>query len=140
MPERPITAPGPLLVSPDNPRYFCAGGRAVYLTGSHLLVDTLPDLPNVLYVVANESSGLAVEDVPMPGGESIPTRIGDSTAWHYRVIEFVREYAHSRGFACPPIGMPMAYPGAEQSRVNEVLALVTPFAENGPVGFSLKKR
>lgn len=34
--QSPSAAPGPLVVSRANPRYFTAGGRAVYLTGSHI--------------------------------------------------------------------------------------------------------
>ena len=42
-------AAGPLVVHPENPRYFADGsGKAVYLTGSHTwanLVDTGPSDP-----------------------------------------------------------------------------------------------
>jgi hypothetical protein len=50
------------------------------------VVDTVHDLPNVLYEVANESSGQAARSVSMPDGTVIETPIGDTTQWQYRVI------------------------------------------------------
>jgi hypothetical protein len=57
------------------------------------VIDTVGDLPNVLYEVANESSGDDAESVQFPDGSSIPTPIGNSTQWQYWVINCVRERA-----------------------------------------------
>ena len=87
------------------------------------VVDTVADLPNVLYEVANESPGgghvnqtfadvLGLPDVPS---------WGDSTAWQYWVIEFVKQYERQMGYDRHPIGMTMQFPVPDQSRVNEVL-------------------
>src|SRR4030095_12695348 len=43
------------------------------------VVDTVHDLPNVLFEVANESSGTDADSVQLPDGSSIPTPVGDST-------------------------------------------------------------
>jgi Family of unknown function (DUF6298) len=65
-------------------------------------IDTVHDLPNVLYEVANESSG-------------------DSTSWQYWVIDVVRRYEQDKGYDAHPIGMTMQYPVADQHRVNDPL-------------------
>jgi hypothetical protein len=85
------------------------------------VVEMVHDLPNVLYEVANESSGADAESVQLPDGSSIPTPIGDSTQWQYWVIDFVRRYEQQRGYERHPIGMTMQYPVPDQSRVNEPL-------------------
>ncbi len=85
------------------------------------VVDTLHDLPNVLYEVANESSGDNAESVELPDGSSIPTPVGDSTLWQYWVIELVRRYALQMGYDTHPVGMTMQYPVPDQSRVNDPL-------------------
>jgi hypothetical protein len=85
------------------------------------VVDTVHDLPNVLYEVANESSGTEAESVEFPDGSSIPGRIGDSTRWQYWVIDVVRRYEQERGYVAHPIGMTMQYPVRDQSKVNEPL-------------------
>jgi hypothetical protein len=54
------------------------------------VVDTVHDLANVLYEVANESSGQDAESVQFPGMPPLPGPVGDSTRWQYQVIEFVR--------------------------------------------------
>jgi hypothetical protein len=55
--------------------------EAVQLTYIRKVIDTVHDLPNVLYEVANESSGQAADVVEMPVGPTIETPIGDSTQW-----------------------------------------------------------
>ncbi len=85
------------------------------------VVDTVHDLPNVLYEVANESSGADAESVVLPGGSSFPTPVGDSTAWQYWVIDFVKRYEQQQGYDAHPIGMTMQYPVPDQRRVNEPL-------------------
>ena len=86
------------------------------------VVDTVGDLPNVLYEVANESSGSDTADaVTLPDGSTLDTRIGDSTEWQYWVIEVVRRYEQESGHGAHPIGMSMQYPVPDESMVNEVL-------------------
>ena len=85
------------------------------------VVDTVHDLSNVLYEVANESSGDTAESVQIPGGPTIDTPIGDSTQWQYWVIDTVRDYEQEKGYDRHPIGMTYQYPVAEQSKANEPL-------------------
>jgi hypothetical protein len=85
------------------------------------VVDTVHDLPNVLYEVANESSGDTADSVELPDGTVIHTRIGDSTEWQYWVIGFVKQYEQQMGYDVHPIGMSMQYPVADQRKVNDVL-------------------
>jgi hypothetical protein len=87
----------------------------------HKVIDTVGDLPNVLYEVANESSGEDADSVRFPDGSSIPTPIGDSTQWQYWVIDVVRRNEAQRGHDAHPIGMTMQYPVPDQSRVNDPL-------------------
>src|SRR5207247_2527555 len=82
------------------------------------VIDTVHDLPNVLYEVANESSGADADSVELPDGSSIPTPVGDSTAWQYWVIDVVKRYEREMGYTTHPIGMTMQYPVADQSKVN----------------------
>ena len=87
------------------------------------VVDTVQDLPNVLYEVANESSGGGSVD---PGfleaiGLSEPPEWGDSTQWQYWVIDFVKRYEAQMGYTRHPVGMTMQYPVRDQSKVNDVL-------------------
>ena len=87
------------------------------------VIDTVADLPNVLYEVANESSGgghidRAITDVLRLS--DIPSW-GDSTAWQYRVIAFVKQYEQQMGYDKHPIGMTMQFPVLDQTSVNEVL-------------------
>ncbi|GLV56841.1 hypothetical protein KDH_36800 [Dictyobacter sp. S3.2.2.5] len=58
------------------------------------VVDTVADLPNVLYEVANESSGGGSVDQGFVDalGLSGPVDWGDSTAWQYWAMDFVRRY------------------------------------------------
>jgi hypothetical protein len=87
------------------------------------VVDTLHDLPNLLWEVANESSG---------GGEVDPAfaqalglagtpEWGDSTAWQYWVIDRVRQHEEEMGYDRHPIGMTMQFPVPEQIKVNHPL-------------------
>ena len=85
------------------------------------VVDTVHDLPNVLYEVANESSGDTADVSRLPDGSSIPTPIGDSTLWQYWVIDFVKQYEQQQGYDKHPVGMTMQYPVPDQSKVNESL-------------------
>jgi Family of unknown function (DUF6298) len=87
------------------------------------VVDTVADLPNVLYEVANESSGGGQVDrnfADVLGLSDVPSW-GDSTAWQYWVIEFVKHYEQQRGYDQHPIGMTMQFPVPDQSKVNAVL-------------------
>jgi hypothetical protein len=87
------------------------------------VVDTLHDLPNVLWEVANESPGdgqLPAEFAQYLGVDELaPT--GDSTAWQYWVIDVVRRHERDRGHQPHPVGMSMQFPVADQTRVNEPL-------------------
>jgi hypothetical protein len=85
------------------------------------VVDTLHDLPNVLYEVVNESSGDTADTVEFPDGSSIPTPIGDTTEWQYWVIDFLKAYEREMGYDHHPVGMTMQYPVPNQRRVNEPL-------------------
>jgi hypothetical protein len=85
------------------------------------VVDTVHDLPNVLYEVANESSGMDADAVELPDGSSIPTPIGDSTQWQYWVMDVVRQYEQQRGYDTHPIGMTMQFPVPDQRKVNDPL-------------------
>ena len=89
----------------------------------HQVVDTVHDLPNVLYEVANESSGGgSVDDAFVAALGQAPTPDwGDSTQWQYWVIDRVRRYIHERGYDSHPIGMTMQFPVKDQTRVNEPL-------------------
>jgi Family of unknown function (DUF6298) len=87
------------------------------------VVDTLHDLENVLWEVANESSGGGnVEPAFMKalGLADIP-EWGDSTSWQYWVIDTVKRYEEEKGYEPHPIGMTMQFPVPEQMRVNEPL-------------------
>lgn len=87
------------------------------------VVDTVHDLPNVLWEVANESSGGGKIDqnfAQMMGFADIP-EWGDSTAWQYWVIDVVKRYEHEKGYDPHPMGMTMQFPVADQTQVNEPL-------------------
>jgi hypothetical protein len=85
------------------------------------VIDTVHDLPNVLYEVANESSGQFAESVTFPDGSAIESPIGDSTQWQYWVIETVKNYERAMGYDAHPIGMTYLFPVADLSRANEPL-------------------
>ena len=87
------------------------------------VVDTLHDLPNLLWEVANESSGGGKADpafVEMLGLADTP-EWGDSTAWQYWVIDVVKRHEAEMGYDAHPMGMTMQYPVPEQTRVNDPL-------------------
>jgi hypothetical protein len=87
------------------------------------VVDTVQDLPNVLYEVANESSGGGSVPQGMAAmlGLSGSPDWGDSTQWQYWVINVVKQYEQQQGYDQHPIGMTMQYPVPEQTKVNEPL-------------------
>jgi hypothetical protein len=87
------------------------------------VVDTVQDLPNVLYEVANESPGGGTVDenfAKLLGLSEIPDW-GDTTQWQYWVINFVKGYEEKMGYTKHPIGMTMQFPVADQTKVNEPL-------------------
>jgi hypothetical protein len=87
------------------------------------VVDTLHDLPNVLYEVSNESSGggeVGQEFVDALSLSELPDW-GDSTEWQYWVIDFVKQYEKARGYEHRPMGMTMQFPVADQVKVNDPL-------------------
>jgi hypothetical protein len=107
-----------LQVLPLDPRV-----RAIQEAYVRRVVDTVGDLPNVLWEVANESSGdgaVTREFAAMLGMDETPVW-GDSTAWQYWVIDVVQRYERERGYDAHPIGMTMQFPVADQTRVNEPL-------------------
>jgi hypothetical protein len=87
------------------------------------LVDTVQDLPNVLYEVANESSGGGSVDREFAEqlGLGGATAWGDSTPWQYRVIDTVKRYEEKRGYQKHPVGMTMQFPVPDPSKVNDPL-------------------
>ena len=58
----------------------------------HKVVDTVQDLPNVLYEVANESTDSTSE-------------WGNSTEWQYWVIDSIKAYETRMGYERHPVGM-----------------------------------
>jgi hypothetical protein len=87
------------------------------------VVDTVQDLPNVLYEVANESSGGGSVDKQFAEalGLGDPPDWGDSTQWQYWVINTVKQYEQQMGYTKHPIGMTMQFPVPEQMKVNDPL-------------------
>jgi hypothetical protein len=87
------------------------------------VVDTVHDLPNVLWEVVNESSGggkvdsAFAEILRQPG----TPEWGDSTKWQYWVIDTVKRYEEERGYQRHPIGMTMQFPVPDQTSVNDPL-------------------
>jgi hypothetical protein len=97
--------------------------RAVQEAYLRKVVDTLHDLPNVLWEVANESSGdgtVTDEFAAFLGMDKAPSW-GDSTDWQYWVIDTVKRHEAARGYDSHPIGMTMQFPVAEQTKVNDPL-------------------
>jgi len=89
----------------------------------HKVVDTLHDLPHVLWEVANESSGGGTVDknfAQMMGFSDVPDW-GDSTEWQYWVIDVVKHHEQQQGYDKHPIGMTMQFPVADQTKVNDPL-------------------
>lgn len=87
------------------------------------VIDTVADLPNVLYEVANESAGGGHVDQAFADvlGLSVIPSWGDSTAWQYWVIELVKQYERQMSYPRHPIGMTMQFPVPDQTAVNAVL-------------------
>ena len=80
------------------------------------VVDTVHDLPNVLYEVANESSGRTADAWTCPTAIVIDTPIGDTTAvavLGHRRRQGVRAQT---GYDAHPIGMTFLYPVPDQAR------------------------
>jgi hypothetical protein len=84
-------------------------------------VDTVQDLPNVLYEVSNESSGDKADAVTMPDGSTIDTPIGDSTDWQCWVVNFIKDYEQQMDYQKHPVGMTYQYPVADQLKANDRL-------------------
>jgi hypothetical protein len=107
-----------LQVLPLDPRV-----RAIQEAYVRRVVDTLHDLPNVLWEVANESTGdgqLPDEFAAYLGMAETPV-LGDSTEWQYWIIDLVKDHEAAHGYDSHPIGMTMQFPVAEQRKVNEPL-------------------
>ena len=87
------------------------------------VVDTVQDLPNVLYEVANESSGGGTVDRQFAEalGLGDPPEWGDSTEWQYWVINTLKQYEVDMGCTKHPIGMTMQFPVQDQTKVNDPL-------------------
>jgi Family of unknown function (DUF6298) len=92
-------------VLPLNPRI-----QALQEAYIRKVVDTVHDLSNVLYEVANESSG-----------DPTKKEVGDSTEWQYWVINLVKQYEQEKGYDKHPIGMTMQFPVRDQNKVNDPL-------------------
>ena len=56
----------------------------------------------------------------MLGQAEIP-EWGDSTAWQYWVIDFLKRYEREQGYDRHPVGMTMQFPVADQRKANEPL-------------------
>jgi hypothetical protein len=97
--------------------------RAVQEAYLRKVVDTVHDLPNVLYEVANESTGGGpiVAELAQALGLPESAETGDSTEWQYWVIDFVKQYERQIGYDAHPVGMTMQYPVPDQSKVNDPL-------------------
>jgi hypothetical protein len=87
------------------------------------VIDTLHDLPNVLWEVANESSGGGTADAAFAEalGLAATPQWGDSTAWQYWVIGTVQRHEEQMGYQRHPIGMTMQFPVPDQTKVNAPL-------------------
>jgi len=105
-------------VLPLDPRV-----RALQEAYIRKVVDAVHDLPNVLYEVANESSGGGAVDTNFAQmlGLGRPPDWGNSTEWQYWVIDVVKQYEKEKGYDPHPIGMTMQFPVADQTKVNDPL-------------------
>ena len=79
-------------------------------------MDTVQDLPNLLYEVANESSGQQADVVQVPDGSTIDTPIGDSTDWQYGVIGVVKQYEEEKGLRGASCGDDVPVPDGRPAR------------------------
>ena len=114
-----ITSLADYQVLPLDPRV-----QALQKAYIHKVVDTVHDLPNVLYEVANDSSGGGTLDPAMAeslGLSESELAPGDSTAWQYWVIDVVKRYEQQMEYDTHPVGMTMQYPVPDQARVNDPL-------------------
>ena len=87
----------------------------------HKVIDTVHDLPNVLYEVANESSGQTADSVVLPDGSTSKRRSAIPPQWQYWVIDSVKDYEREMGTTRIPIGMTYLFPVADLSKANEPL-------------------
>jgi hypothetical protein len=97
--------------------------RAVQEAYIRQVVDTLHDLPNVLWEVANEAPGGGSVDkgfAGMLGLADVPDW-GDSTEWQYWVIDVVKDHEKRQGYATHPVGMTMQFPVVDETEVNDPL-------------------
>jgi hypothetical protein len=97
--------------------------RAIQEAYIRQVVDTLHDLPNVLWEVANEAPGGGSVDqsfAGMLGLVDVPDW-GDSTDWQYWVIDVVKDHEKRQGYVTHPIGMTMQFPVVDETRVNDPL-------------------
>jgi hypothetical protein len=87
------------------------------------VIDTVHDLPNVLWEVANESSGGGSVDADFAAmlGQPGNPDWGNSTEWQYWVIDLVKSYEAEMGYDTHPIGMTMQFPVPDQTKVNDPL-------------------
>ena len=87
------------------------------------VVDTVQDLPNVLYEVANESCGGGSIDPQFAEQMKLGgvTAWGDSTQWQYWVIRLVKQYEQQKGYQRHPVGMTMQFPVPDAANVNAPL-------------------
>ena len=87
------------------------------------VVDAVHDLPNVLWEVANESSGGGSVDASFAEalGQAGAPEWGDSTGWQAWVIEVVKRHEEEMRYDRHPIGMTMQFPVPDQVKVNDPL-------------------
>src|SRR5439155_4211973 len=86
------------------------------------VVDTVHDLRNALYEVANESSGGGSVDPKFAEQMKVgATAWGDSTEWQYWVIGLVKQYEEEKGYPKHPVGMTMQFPVSDPARINAPL-------------------
>jgi len=104
-------------VLPLDPRV-----QAIQAAYIRKVVDTVHDLPNTLYEVANESSGGGFIDPKFAEQIKVgATDWGDSTEWQYWVIGLVKRYEEEKGYPKHPVGMTMQFPVPDPARVNAPL-------------------
>jgi hypothetical protein len=113
------------IASIDDCQVLPLGPRVQALQEAYIrqVVDTVHDLPNVVYEVANESSGGGSVDPKFADQMKLGdvTEWGDTTQWQYWVIQFVKRYEEERTYPRHPIGMTMQFPVPDPARVNDPL-------------------
>jgi hypothetical protein len=96
--------------------------RAIQEAYVRKVVDIVQDLPNVLYEVADESSGGGSIDTKFADQMKVgATGWGDSTEWQYWISRFLKEYEQEKGYTNHPVGMTMQFPVPDPARVNSTL-------------------